>query len=194
MMAYRMFYTCTFMNRTAVFLLLFLYSLSFSVVSAQSRKGVDFSTDIAMFVPSAVGGFISLIEGDKKGLVQLVGSGAASVAAAYALKYTVKKERPDGSDSHSFPSNHAGVAFMGATFIQQRYGWKYALPAYAISGYVAWGRVYADRHDVWDVIAGAAIGAGCAIAITTPFVKEHRVALCPVASPGAVGVSAVIGL
>ena len=116
------------------------------------------------------------------------------MAAAYALKYTVKKERPDGSDSHSFPSNHAGVAFMGATFIQQRYGWKYALPAYAISGYVAWGRVYADRHDVWDVIAGAAIGAGCAIAITTPFVKEHRVTLCPVASPGAVGVSAVIGL
>lgn len=189
-----MFYTCTFMNRIVVFLLLFLYSLSFSLVSAQSRKGVDFSTDVAMFVPSAVGGVISLIEGDKKGLVQLVGSGAASVAAAYALKYTVKKERPDGSDSHSFPSNHAGVAFMGATFIQQRYGWKYALPAYAISGYVAWGRVYADKHDVWDVIAGAAIGVGCAIAITTPFAREHRVALCPVASPGAVGVSAVIGL
>ena len=66
MMAYRMFYTCTFMNRTAVFLLLFLYSLSFSVVSAQSRKGVDLSTDIAMFVPSAGGGVISLIEGEKK--------------------------------------------------------------------------------------------------------------------------------
>lgn len=194
MMAYRMFYTCTFMNRIVVFLLLFLYSLSFSVVSAQSRKGVDFSTDIAMFVPSAVGGVISLVEGDREGFWQLVGSGAASVAAAYALKYTVKKERPDGSDSRSFPSNHAGVAFMGATFIQQRYGWKYALPAYAVGGYVAWGRVYAKRHDVWDVIAGATIGTVCAVLITSPFVKEHRVAISPVASPDALGVSAVIGL
>lgn len=174
--------------------MLFLYSASISVVSAQSRKAVELSTDVAMFVPSVVGGVISLVEGDKKGLVQLVESGAASVALAYALKYSVKKERPDGSDLHSFPSNHAGVAFMGATFIQQRYGWKFALPAYAIGGYVAWGRVYADRHDVWDVLAGAAIGVGCAIAITTPFAREHRVALCPVASPGAVGVSAVIGL
>ena len=44
------------------------------------------------------------------------------------------------------------------------------------------------------MIAGAAIGAGCAIAITTPFVKEHRVAISPVASPDALGVSVVIGL
>jgi len=129
-----------------------------------------------------VGGVISLIEGDKNGLVQLVGSGAASVAAAYALKYTVKKERPDGSDSHSFPSNHAGVAFMGATFIQQRYGWKYALPAYAISGYVAWGRVYARRHDAWDVLAGAALGTGCAALLTTPFVRKYNISVVPYAT------------
>ncbi len=182
------------MNRIFVCILIFLFSVSCSEVAAQSRRAVDVSTDVAMFVPSVAGGIISLVEGDKEGIVQLVGSGAASVAVAYALKYCVKKERPDGSDSHSFPSNHAGVAFMGATFIQQRYGWKFALPAYVVGGYVAWGRVYADRHDVWDVLAGAAIGAGCAIVIASPFAKEHKLSLSPVASPAGVGFSAVIGM
>ena len=165
-----------------------------AAVPAQSRSTVDKSTDVAMFVPAVAGGIISFVEGDKQGFWQLVGSGAASVAAAYALKYTVSKERPDGSDTHSFPSNHTGVAFMGATFLQQRYGWKYAVPAYLVGGYVAWGRVYARRHDVWDVLAGAAIGTCCSILIASPFLKEHNVALTPVASPRAVGLSAVIGL
>ena len=165
-----------------------------AAVPAQSRSAVDKSTDVAMFAPAVAGGIISLVEGDRQGLWQLVGSGAASVAAAYALKYTVSKERPDGSDTHSFPSNHAGVAFMGATFLQQRYGWKYAVPAYLVGGYVAWGRVYARQHDVWDVLAGAAIGSCCSILITSPFLKEHNVAVTPVASPVAVGFSAVIGL
>ena len=69
---------------------------------------------------------------------------------------------------------------MGATFIQQRYGWKYALPAYAVGGYVAWGRVYPERHDVWDVLAGAAIGVGSGFLFTTPFAKKHDVVLTPV--------------
>ncbi len=146
---------------------------------AQSRSAVETSTDIAMFVPSVAGAVVSLVKSDYEGLWQLVGSGAASVAVAYTLKYTVKKERPDGSDNHSFPSNHAGAAFAGATFLQQRYGWKYALPAYLVSSYVAWGRVYARRHDVWDVLAGAAVGTGCALFVTTPFAGEHKVALVP---------------
>ncbi len=158
-------------------------------IQAQSRRAVDTSTDIAMFVPSVAGAVVSFVERDYEGFWQLVGSGAASVAAAYALKYSVKKERPDGSDNHSFPSNHAGVAFAGATFIRQRYGWKYALPAYLVSGYVAWGRVYARRHDAWDVLAGAALGTGCALLFTTSFVRKHNVSLVPfTAGQGGAGV------
>lgn len=149
---------------------------------AQSRKVVEASTDVAMFVPSVAGAVVAVVEKDYKGFWQLVGSGATSVATAYALKYTVKKERPDGSDSHSFPSNHAGVAFAGATFLQQRYGWKYAVPAYAVAGYVAWGRVYARRHDAWDVLAGAALGTGCAALLTTPFVRKYNISVVPYAT------------
>lgn len=146
---------------------------------AQSRDAVNTSTDIAMFAPAAVGAGAALIKGDYKGLLQLGESLVASVAVSYALKYTVKKERPDGSDSHSFPSNHTGFSFAGATFLQKRYGWQWGVPAYIVSGYVAWGRVYAKRHDVWDVLAGAAIGTASGLLFTTPFAKKHDVVLSP---------------
>lgn len=165
-------------NRIVFFILLCCSGTLF----AQSRKVVEASTDIAMFVPSVTGAVVAVLEKDYKGFWQLVGSGAASVATAYALKYTVNKERPDGSDYHSFPSNHAGVAFVGATFLQQRYGWKFAVPAYLVGGYVAWGRVYARRHDAWDVLAGAAVGTGCAMLFTTPFARKYNLSLVPFAS------------
>ena len=166
------------MNRILLFILL----CCCGVLSAQSRKRVEVSTDIAMFVPAAAGAVVAAVEKDYQGFWQLVGSGAASVATAYALKYTVSKERPDGSDSHSFPSNHAGVAFVGATFLQQRYGWKFALPAYAVAGYVAWGRVYARRHDTWDVLAGAVLGTGCAMLFTTSFARKYNLSFVPFAT------------
>ena len=153
--------------------------LIFTGATAQGCKAVETSTDVAMFAPAAVGAGVALLKGDSKGLLQLGESLVASVAVSYALKYTVKKERPDGSDAHSFPSNHTGFSFAGATFLQKRYGWKWGLPAFLVSGYVAWGRVYAKRHDVWDVLAGAAIGVGSGLLFTTPFAKEHDVVVSP---------------
>lgn len=147
---------------------------------AQVRKAVETSTDIAMFAPAALGAGVALVEGDYKGLLQLGEALAVSVATSYALKYTVRKTRPDGSDNRSFPSNHTGFSFAGATFLQKRYGWKWGLPAYLVSGYVAWGRVHARRHDVWDVLAGAAIGVGSGLLFSTPFAKEHDIVVSPV--------------
>lgn len=162
-----------------ILLLLSIIYFASSSLQAQSRDAIETSTDVAMFAPAAVGAGVALLKGDSKGLLQLGESLVASVAVSYALKYTVKKERPDGSDAHSFPSNHTGFSFAGATFLQKRYGWKWGLPAYLISGYVAWGRVYAKRHDVWDVFAGAAIGVGSGLLFTTPFAKEHDVVVSP---------------
>ena len=164
------------MKRLIVFLVL---AITLQGVFAQGRKAVETSTDVAMFAPAAVGAGVALLKGDSKGLLQLGESLVASVAVSYVLKYTVKKERPDGSDAHSFPSNHTGFSFAGATFLQQRDGWQWGVPAYLVSGYVAWGRVYAKRHDVWDVLAGAAIGVGCGLLFTTPFAKEHNMVVSP---------------
>ncbi|MBQ2808514.1 MAG: phosphatase PAP2 family protein [Bacteroidaceae bacterium] len=146
---------------------------------SQGRKAVETSTDIAMFAPAAVGAGAALIKGDYKGLLQLGEALAVQVAVCYGLKYTVKKQRPDGSDYHAFPSNHTGFSFAGATFLMKRYGWQWGVPAYLLSGYVAWGRIYARRHDVWDVLAGAAIGVGSGFIFTRPFAKKHDLVVSP---------------
>ena len=148
-------------------------------IKAQSRDAVKTSTDILMFAPPVAGFITTLILEDYEGTKQLVFAGATSIATSYLLKYTIKKQRPDGSDNHSFPSNHTAMAFQGASFIAQRYGWKYSIPAYLVSGYVAWGRVYAKRHDTWDVLAGAAIGIGSTYIFTRPFAKKHNLVISP---------------
>ena len=113
-----------------------------------------------------------------------------AVRMTYALKYLIKKERPDGSDKHSFPSMHTSVSFTGAAFIQRRYGWKWGIPAYAIASYVGWSRTYAKKHDWWDVVAGAALGAGSAYIFTRPFATKHNLSISPVASDKHFGIYA----
>lgn len=46
----------------------------------------------------------------------------------------MSKDRPDDSGDDSFPSGHTD-SFMAATFIQQRYGWQYGLPAYVAASW-----------------------------------------------------------
>ncbi len=164
-----------------LFLLMALLSFSQGVY-AQSREVVKISTDILMFLPSAVGAGKAVVDGDYKGLLQLAETGVTSVAVSYLLKHAIHKRRPDGSDRKSFPSNHSGVAFAGAAYLQRRYGWAWGAPAYAVATYVGWGRVYAKRHDAWDVLAGASIGIVSAYIYTRPFVKEHNITFAPAIS------------
>ncbi len=167
------------MNRILIFILLFCCS-TVDIAKAQTRETVKTSTDILMFATPFAGLVTTFAIGDYKGTKELILGGATSVASSYLLKYSIQKERPDGSDCHSFPSNHTAMAFQGASFIHLRYGWKYAIPAYLVSGYVAWGRVYAKRHDCWDVLAGAAIGVGSSYIFTRPFVKKNNLTISPV--------------
>ena len=74
------------------------------------------------------------------------------------LKYTVRRERPDGSDNLSFPSGHSAVTFATATVIERHLGWRKSLLAYAIASYVAMSRLHDDKHYLSDVIFGAAVG------------------------------------
>jgi len=79
-------------------------------------------------------------------------------AYAQALKFTVGRERPDGSNDQSFPSGHAASAFATATVLQRHYGWKAGVPATVVAGYVATARVHDNKHYLSDVIFGGAIG------------------------------------
>ena len=45
-------------------------------------------------------------------------------ATVNSIKYTVRRMRPDGSASNSFPSGHTATAFMTATMLHKEYGWR----------------------------------------------------------------------
>lgn len=151
------------------------------------------STDILCLVPSATAAVNTLARHDRKGMLQLALSSATCIAVNYGLEAAITKERPDGTGSHAFPSTHTAAAFNGATFLTRRYGWKWGVPAYAIATYVGWGRIYSDRHDIWDVLGGAAIGTGTALIFTRPYkTKTAEITLSPTFGGGRYGVSAVM--
>jgi membrane-associated phospholipid phosphatase len=85
---------------------------------------------------------------------------ATLVNAAYTdvLKVAVRRERPDGSDNKSFPSGHTSNAFTWATLVERHYGWKAAIPAYAVAAAIGASRVTQGAHYLSDVVAGATLG------------------------------------
>lgn len=161
-----------------------------AIPQTTAQKRVDVSTDVvALALPTAalVG---TLCARDWKGLVQGVETAAATAAATLILKYCIKEWRPDMSDRHSFPSGHTAVSFATAAYLQRRYGWAFGGPAYALSCYVAWGRVFARQHHFWDVIGGAVIGAASAYVFTTPFARKHNLQVSPMSHGNDIGVYA----
>lgn len=79
-------------------------------------------------------------------------------AMVQTLKYTTRRERPDGSGKNSFPSGHAADTFAFATALERHLGWKGAVPAYIFASYVAISRIPDNRHWMSDVIFGASVG------------------------------------
>ena len=85
----------------------------------------------------------------------------------------------------SFPSGHTASAFIGAGFLQRRYGWKYGVPAYLAAGFVGASRVITKWHWIGDVIIGAGIGIGVNYLFTTPY----QVTVTPYLKPHEQGVA-----
>lgn len=157
---------------------------------SNARKVIGVSTDVLLIALPAAALAGVLIERDWEGLKQGALSGVTELAAVYILKYTVKERRPDRSNYHSFPSGHSATAFATATFLQRRYGWKVGVPAFVLSSYIGWGRIYAKKHHWWDVVTGAAIGAGASLIYTRPFARKHELSIEPFASPSGISISA----
>lgn len=146
---------------------------------SSAQKAVATSTDVLMIALPAAALAGTLIARDWTGLKQGVFTALATAGATLILKYSVHERRPDFSNYHSFPSGHTATTFATAAYLQRRYGWKFGGPAYALATYVAWGRVFAKKHHWWDVVAGAAIGAGSAYIFTRPWAREHQLSVAP---------------
>ncbi len=89
-----------------------------------------------------------------------------SQVIAQGVKFTVRRERPDGSNTQSFPSGHAASAFATASVLQRHYGWKAGVPAYAFGSYVALARMSWNKHHATDVVMGAGLGIASARTVT----------------------------
>jgi hypothetical protein len=74
-----------------------------------------------------------------------------------ALKYSVRRTRPDGG-RYSFPSGHASATFATAAVLDAHYGLKAGVPAYALGTYVAASRLHDRKHFLSDTLVGAGIG------------------------------------
>lgn len=90
--------------------------------------------------------------------MDLLRSVAVAEAMTQTLKYTTRRERPDGSGRTSFPSGHAADTFAFATALERHLGWRGAVPGYIFSSYVAASRLRDNRHFLSDVVFGAAVG------------------------------------
>ncbi|QIE59314.1 phosphatase PAP2 family protein [Rasiella rasia] len=163
---------------------LLFFSLFFSLVTFQiqaqdtSETKPEIGTtqkigDVVLFaLPAATLG-TSFIIGDKKGAWQFTKGLLLTVGVTYGLKYSINKQRPDMSNDNAFPSGHTSTVFHSAGYVHRRYGFKYAIPSYALAGFTAASRIDSNKHDILDVIAGAAIGLGSNLLFTTEYQQEH---------------------
>lgn len=156
----------------AIFVTFFLLLATPSL--AGTRGTIETSGDVGAAAVPLAAGIVSLCHRDRKGVMEIIESYGTAIAATLALKYTVKEERPNGKNNHSFPSLHASSTFAAAGYLQRRYGWLYGLPAYAVSTYVCWTRIDSREHFFHDVLVGAAIGFGASRIFTKPY-KDIRI-------------------
>lgn len=115
----------------------------------------------------------TLLKGDKKGAWQFTKGFVVTEAVTYGLKMSINKTRPDQSNDNSFPSGHTSTVFHSAGYIHRRYGFKYSIPAYILAGFTAASRIDSKKHDILDIIAGAAIGLGSNLLFTTEYQQKH---------------------
>jgi membrane-associated phospholipid phosphatase len=167
-------------------LLVVALGLHVTPARAWTNNGVmvaDILTAVVPLTGLAVAHFTDDSEGEKEWWHNTLENQVITSTLRVGFNETSLGERPNGSD-YGFPSGHAATVTNGAAFLGQRYGWKWGLPAYLASAYVAYNRVDNDQHHWRDVIAGAAVGYSVAWLTVTP---EHATTLAPLIGPDFLG-------
>jgi membrane-associated phospholipid phosphatase len=96
-----------------------------------------------------------------------------------ALKDVTDRQRPDGSDTSSFPSGHASQAFTMARLASLNVDalpgltrtWRISLKTTftTLAAATAWSRVEGGKHYPSDVLVGAALGNFIAVLVHGTF-------------------------
>ena len=163
-----------------------LFLIGMMTVRSEGKSAaVQISGDISQLIIPVAAYTSTYILDDDEGRKEFYESCALSLGVTYCLKLSIDKKRPDGG-IQAFPSGHTSIAFQGATFIQRRYGWKFGIPSYLAATYVGWSRIDSKKHDLSDVLTGAAIGFASSYLFTKPF---KGVTVAPLIDEDAVGLT-----
>ena len=163
---------------SAAILVVLLFSCA---TNARGEDWTEKSGDIGVVAIPVAGYLATFATGDAGGRDAFHKSFMSTFGVTCALKFFIDKPRPANNGHFAFPSAHAAHSFQGAAFIQRRYGWACGIPAYLGAAYVGWSRIEANKHDGYDVAAGAAIG----ILSSYYFTGRYKgLAVAPVAWPG----------
>lgn len=159
-----------------------------SLHGTPAQANPELPADIVMvLVPLTAYGIAQHKDDDegKKQLLRSLGAGiVAHAISAAVFDRTSYGVRPNGRP-YSFPSGHVQFVTSGAAFLQDRYGWRYGLPAYVAAAYVATIRVNTGHHRWRDVAGGAALAFGVSKLFVTPQNATH---LAPVIGPDFLGI------
>lgn len=164
------------MQKSLLTLLLTLFFLPQS--KAGDKSAFEISGDILEYaMPGAALASTFIWKDDSRPTLQLAKTVGLALGTAYILKQVVDKKRPDFNPNNprydSFPSGHTTSAFMSAAFLERRFGWKVGIPAYLTAAWVGSSRVYAERHDWWDVLGGAVLGTSSSYLFTKAYKKDN---------------------
>ena len=178
---------CILMNKyMLVCLMIAALGLPAATATAKYKSDLlaaDILTAAVPLTGLAVAHFTDDSEGQKQWLRNLIVNQILTSALRVGFNQTSLGRRPNGGD-YGFPSGHVAVVMSGATFLDQRYGWKWGVPAYLAAASVAYIRVKEDKHHWRDVIAAGALAYGVALLTVTP---ENATYLAPVIGPDFLG-------
>ncbi len=110
-----------------------------------------------------------------------------------AMKYTIRRRRPDSMSRTSFPSGHTSGSFASATILQRTFGWKAGIPAFAGASLVGASRLSENRHYLSDVIFGAAVGIASGLSVGIGD-RDLPVEIAPHVVPDGLGVRVSLSL
>ena len=163
--------------------LLGLHAVPVSAGNGPSVVATDILTAVVPLTGLAVAYFTDDTEGQKQWLRNTTVNQVIISAMRLGFNETSLGERPNGHP-YGFPSGHQAFIMSGATFLGERYGWKWGTPAYIAAGYVAYVRVDEDHHHWRDVLVASAVAYGVALVTVTP---ENATCLAPVVGPDFLG-------
>lgn len=163
--------------------MLLRYILPFFILifnpSANAISNDNWATisDVGVYTLLGTSLVVPVMHDDWEGLKQAGYSIGVASGIAFLGKLAIDEERPDKSDSNSFPSGHTTRAFASATTLYRRYGWKVGMPAYLLATLTGSARVAANKHYWHDVLVGAGIGIVSGRMFTSAF--NDKVQLVP---------------